>query len=229
MPRGNQAAERLALLHRVGNARHHHVANNNLNLATGKLIAKRQDTCGIATGQLFMLDGIGVLDVEQHHIGLVEYGIELLGVVGIERIAAAVEAGMHAAIGIVVHCTEKVGQKLGLQKRLATRNRNAAAAVKLMVTLELVHEVLDSHHGAAVNRPGIGIVAIRTAHGAALDKHYEADAGTVDRTHRLNRMHTAQGKRGVLRTSVHTLKRHLSHSRYLASPWMQPIKMPEPF
>ena len=166
-----------------------------------------------------MLDGIGVFNVEQHHIGLVEYGIELLGMVRIERIAAAVEAGMHAAIGVVVHCTEQIGQKLGLQERLATRNRNAAAAVKLMVTLELVHQVLDSHHGAAVNRPSIGIVAIRAAHGTALDKHYEADAGTVDRSHRLDRMHATQGKRRVLGTSVHTLERHLSHSRYLASLW----------
>lgn len=88
-----------------------------------------------------------------------------------------------------------------------------------MVTLELVHQVLDSHHGAAVNRPSIGIVAIRAAHGTALDKHYEADAGTVDRSHRLDRMHATQGKRRVLGTSVHTLERHLSHSRYLASLW----------
>ena len=86
---------------------------------------------------------------------------------------------MHTTIGVVVHCTEQVGQKLGLQKRLAARNGNATAAVKLMVALELVHQMLDGHHGAAVNRPGIGIVAIRAAHGTALDKHYEADAGTV--------------------------------------------------
>ena len=219
MPRGNQATELLAFFHRIGDTRHHHVANNNLNLATRQLITKRQNACGIATGQLFMLDGIGMLNVEQHHIGLVEHSIELLGVVGVKRISAAVKAGMHAAIGVVVHCTEQVGQKLGLQKRLATRNRNAAATVKLMVTLELVHKVLDGHHRAAVNGPGIGIVAIRAAHGTALDKHYEADAGTVDRTHRLDRMYAAQSKRGVLGTSVHTLERHLSHSRYLASLW----------
>ena len=114
MPWSDQTTERLALLHRVGNAGHHHVADNDLDLATCKLIAKRQDACGIATGQLFMLSRIGMLDVEQHHVGLVENGIELLGVVGIERIAAAVQAGMHAAIGVVVHCTEQVGQKLRL-------------------------------------------------------------------------------------------------------------------
>lgn len=56
-----------------------------------------------------MLNGIGMLDVEQHHVGLVENSIELLGMVGVKRIAAAVEAGMHAAIGVVVHCTEQVG------------------------------------------------------------------------------------------------------------------------
>ena len=126
---------------------------------------------------------------------------------------------MYTTIGVVVHCTEQVGQKLGLQKWLAARNRNSAAAVKLMIALELVHQVLDGHHRAAVNRPGIGIVAIRAAHGTALDKHYEADAGSVDRTHRFNRMYAAQGKRGVLGTSVHTLERHLSHSRYLTSHW----------
>ena len=90
------------------------MADNDLNLATRELIAKRQDACGIATGQLFMLDRVGMLNIEQHHIGLVEYGIELLGMRGIERIAAAIQAGMHAAIGVVVHCTEQVGQKLRL-------------------------------------------------------------------------------------------------------------------
>ena len=126
---------------------------------------------------------------------------------------------MYTAIGVVVHCTKQVGQKLGLQERLAAGYRNTTAAVKLMVALELVHQVLDGHHGAAVNRPGIGVVAIRTAHGAALNKHHKADAGSIDRSHRLNRMHAAQDKRRVLRTSVHTLERHLSHSRYLASHW----------
>ena len=61
-----------------------------------------------------MLDGIGMLDVEQNHVGLVENGIELLGMVGIKRISAAVKAGMHATIGVVVHCTEQIGQKLRL-------------------------------------------------------------------------------------------------------------------
>mgnify|MGYP007045828532 CR=1 FL=1 len=55
-----------------------------------------------------------------------------------------------------------------------------------MVTLELVHKVLDGHHGAAANRPSIGIVTIRTAHGTALNKHHKADAGSVDRSHRLD-------------------------------------------
>ena len=53
-----------------------------------------------------MLNRIGMLDVEQHHIGLVEYGIELLGMRGIERIPAAIQAGMHATIGVIVHGAE---------------------------------------------------------------------------------------------------------------------------
>ena len=61
-----------------------------------------------------MLDRVGMLNIEQYHVGLVEYGIELLGMRGIERIATAIQAGMHAAIGVVVHCTEQVGQKLRL-------------------------------------------------------------------------------------------------------------------
>lgn len=36
-------------------------------------------------------------------------------------------------------------------------------------------------------------------------------------------MYAAQGKRRVLGTSVHTLERHLSHSRYLASHWFSYI------
>ena len=136
---------------------------------------------------------------------------------------------MYAAIGVVVHHAEQVGQKLGLQERFAARNGNAAATVELMVALELVHEMLDGHHRAAVNRPGIGIVAIRAAHGTALNKHHKADAGSVDRSHRLDRMHATQGIRRVLGMSIHTLKRHLSHSRNLASLWFLSIKMPEPF
>ena len=90
MPWSDQTTERLALLHRVGNARHHHVADNDLNLATRKLITKRQNACGIATGQLFMLDRVGMLNIEQYHVGLVEHGIELLGVVGVKCIATAI-------------------------------------------------------------------------------------------------------------------------------------------
>ena len=90
MPWSDEATELLALLHRVGNARHHHVADNDLDLATCKLIAERQDARGIATGQLFMLDRVGMLDVEQHHIGLVENSIELLRMLGIKCIATAV-------------------------------------------------------------------------------------------------------------------------------------------
>lgn len=85
------------------------MADNDLDLATCKLIAKRQNACGIATGQLFMLDGIGMLNIEQYHVGLVEHGIKLLGMAGIKRIPAAVKAGMDAAIGIVVHCPEQIG------------------------------------------------------------------------------------------------------------------------
>ena len=71
----------LAFLNRIGNARHHHVADNDLNLATRKLITKRQNACGIAPSQLFMLDRVGMLNIEQYHVGLVEHGIELLGMV----------------------------------------------------------------------------------------------------------------------------------------------------
>ena len=63
VPWSDQATELLAFLRRVGDTRHHHMANNNLNLAMGKLIAKRQDARRIATGQLFMLNRIGMLDV----------------------------------------------------------------------------------------------------------------------------------------------------------------------
>ena len=90
VPWSDQATELLAFLRRVGDTRHHHMANNNLNLAMGKLIAKRQDARRIATGQLFMLNRIGMLDVEQHHIGLVENSIELLRMLGIKCIATAV-------------------------------------------------------------------------------------------------------------------------------------------
>ena len=77
--------------------------------ADGKLITKRQNARRIATGQLFVFDRIGVLNVEQHHVGLVEHGIELLGMLRVKRIAAAVQAGMYTPIGIVVHGAEQVG------------------------------------------------------------------------------------------------------------------------
>ena len=105
---------------------------------------------------------------------------------GVEGVATAIQAGMHAAVGVAVHGTEQISQKLRLQERFTARNGNAAATVELMVALELVHQMLDGHHGAAVDRPGIGIVAIRAAHGTALNKHHKADAGSVDRSHRLD-------------------------------------------
>ena len=136
-----------------------------------------------------MLDRVGMLNIEQYHVGLVEHGIELLGMLRVEGVATAIQAGMHTTIGVVVHCTEQVGQKLGLQKRLATRNRNSAAAIELVVTLELIHEVLDGHHRAAVDRPGIGIVAVCAAQGAALQKYDKPHAWPVHRAHGLKGMH----------------------------------------
>ena len=37
-----------------------------------------------------MLDRVGMLNIEQYHVGLVEHGIELLGVVGVKCIATAI-------------------------------------------------------------------------------------------------------------------------------------------
>ena len=169
------------------------MADDGLDLATRQLVAERQDAAGVPPGEGTVAGRIGMFDVEQHQVGLIERAGRELGAVGIECITAGIEAGVHASGGTGVHGAEQVGQKLGLQQRLAARDGDAAVAVKRAVALELVNDLLDRHErpGTGTRLPRIRVVAEQTAHGAPLREHHEADPRAVDGPHSLNRMNAS--------------------------------------
>ncbi len=90
-----------------------------------------------------MLDGIGVFNVEQHHIGLVENGIELLGWLGSNAYPQLSRQVCTRPSGLLCIARDPSAKNSGCQERLAAGHRNTTAAVKLMVTLEFVHKVLN--------------------------------------------------------------------------------------
>ena len=79
-----------------------------------------------------------------------------------------------------------------LEERLAARDGDAALASPVAaITLRLVKEVRRLHERAAVEGPGIGVVTVTAAHGAALEEDDEAHARAVCRAKRFCRVNTS--------------------------------------
>ena len=97
------------------------MAYHGLDAATGDLIPKRYDARGVTTRQLAMALGVGMLNIQQHHIGLAQHRVKALRMLGRISIAAAIKARMHTAAGILMHGAKQIGQEIRLQQGLATR------------------------------------------------------------------------------------------------------------
>ena len=99
-------------------------------------------------------------------------------VLRIEGDAGAVDTGMDSSF---LGQGEQVDQEIHLHQRLTAGDGQAAAVgVERLVLLVLLDDVGRFHESAAVQVPGIRIVAVGTAHGTALHEYHEARAGSVD-------------------------------------------------
>ena len=149
-----------------------------------------------------------------HQVRVGEHGVEALGMARVERVAAAIQAGVDAPVRILVRRAEQIGQERGLQQGLAAGDRDAAGLVERAVALEAAEQMLHAHLGTGVRAgiPGIRVVTVLAAHGATLREHDEPDAGPVHGAHRLDGVNPAQGVvRGSELPLVQLLKRYLRH------------------
>ena len=80
---------------------------------------------------------------------------------------------------LLLRQAEQIQQEIYLHQRLSARYSDAAALIETDITLILFDDIGRLHQRAAVHFPGVGIMAVGTAHGTALYKHDEPDARPV--------------------------------------------------
>ena len=94
---------------------------------------------------------------------------------------------------------EQIPDKFGLQHRFPTGSRDTAAGCfhKVAVTLDILHQLFDGHHLAAIQIPGVAVMAVFTAHQAALHEYDKTDPGSIDGSTGFNGMDLAIYCHGV--------------------------------
>ena len=139
--------------------------------------------------------GIGRLDVEKNHVGVIEKRREAIGVRRGEGGGGGVQAGVDAACGRGVGGAEEGSHEVGLRHGLAARHGDAAALVEGAVALVALEQLANAHTGAGAGAvragelPGVGVVAVLAAHGAPLAEHHEPRTGAVHRPKALGGVH----------------------------------------
>lgn len=126
-----------------------------------------------------------ILDIEQHAVGFPKERLD--GTV--QNTAGRVKAGIDS---VLVAKREYLTRKIRLQKGLATREGNAALLTEVFaVTQNLTHDLLGGIFRAFGISPRVGIVTAFATQMTALEKHDEADAGTVNRAEALKRVNSS--------------------------------------
>ena len=96
-----------------------------------------------------------------------------------EKNAGGIQAGMDmSGTGLF----KEFCKKGKLHKRLSTGCSNASFLIKTFVFLINFQDFLHCHRGSPFWGPGIRIVAVKTAHGTALEKHRQTYPRAVNCT-----------------------------------------------
>ena len=77
-------------------------------------------------------------------------------------------------------CTPSFFAMVYLQQRFSSCYGYAAFGIECRIPSVLLEYFFGFHKSAAIHGPCIGVVAVSTAHRAALHKNYESGAGAID-------------------------------------------------
>ena len=129
-----------------------------------------------------MLFGVYMLNVEHYKVGKLHQLIKLLyelRVFLLKSDARCIYTGMNV---VIFGQGKQVNKKVDLHQGFASRYRYAAGLIERFIALVLGIYFLGCHLGPSDHGPGIRIMTVKAAHGAALDKHDKACTRTVNRT-----------------------------------------------
>ena len=168
------------LLVAVGVSGHQHMPDPHLCPELVHVPCAGEDVLVRDAGELLVLLGVDMLDVEHHEIGAPHQPVECREPrrIIIERPARGVEAGVDA---VLFEEFEELRDELKLQQRLAAAHRNAALVSPVRLVADgLIHDVLCVPELPLADFPGVGVVAVAAAHAAALHEDDEAHPGPVN-------------------------------------------------
>ena len=169
----------------VGQAGHDHMAHPERHALHGGQLQKALDLPDVRAAVAAVFGSREEFEVAQHQIGVPQHAL------GLGQIAHArgVQRGVHA---VLVQLCEKFLDKRRLHQRLAAGHGHPAAAAPVGTEAQRLFGQLVRGIGlAALREPGIRVMAVYTAQGAALHKDHIAHARPIDRAERLDGVDTA--------------------------------------
>src|SRR5690554_43938 len=150
----NALPQGMQILFGIGVTGYQHVTNPGRFAPLRQVIGKGQGACIGASGQLAVAFFMGLLNVEQNQIGVVQ---QFLNVV-VKQTSVGIDAGMKAGI---LEGFEKFDKAFGLNQRLSAGNGNSALlAKKGLLTTGHGHQVLGGIGIPALKGDGVGIGAV---------------------------------------------------------------------
>ena len=182
----DEPAELLLLPGVVGDAGDDHMADPERDVFALQILREREDALIAVAGQFPVRVGIDVLNVQHDQVGHVHQRVELL-IVRAFPLAVGDAGGVDAGVNVLfLGQAEELQHEVDLQERLAAGDGDAAVFVELAVALKLADDLLRGHPVSLADLPGIRIVAVLAAHGAALREHHKAQARAVHRAEALD-------------------------------------------
>ena len=173
---GGIAGEGGDVIQLVGEAGHQHIAQPHGDAAFCQLFCKVEGGLqGLAGDQLVLL-GVPGFDIEQHQVGIGQYGV-----VGIAaEVAGGIEAGVQPHL---LAAAEQGSGEIRLEEGVATADGDTAFGIfeESGIAADFLEHVLHGAFLALALEGGIGVVAILTAQAAAGQEHNETDARSIDR------------------------------------------------
>ena len=126
-----------------------------------------------------------ILDIEKHTVCLLQKRLDRIG----QNTSGGIQTGVDP---VLVAKREDLSRKIRLQKRFAARKGDAALLTEIFtVAQDLVYDLLGGIFRAFGISPRVGIVTAFATQMTALEKHDEADAGTVNRAEALKRVNSS--------------------------------------